>query len=137
MRRERRFPLDTFLCNPRQILDAEPRKRALEQFVQEVEIPLIIWPEGEHYSINHSKSAVRAVFLNRAMIHIFQHLWAGERAEWKCPLIKGCDLPFKDDSDCLARPWLKSVVHPTCPYGAAAKLIGLDGKTIEFRPIRT
>jgi hypothetical protein len=130
---DRRFPLDTFLCERSAGLGPDERSVALTTFFAEVEVPLIIWPEGEHYSINSTPGAVEAVFLNRCVVDLFQRMWNGTSAEWQCPIYKGCDLPFKDDVDCRTQPWKKNTIRPTCPYGAAANILGLgNGKVPTF-----
>jgi hypothetical protein len=126
---ERRFPLDTMLCKRSVGSSPEARGTELSRLFSEVEVPLIIWPEGEFYSINHTEDTVNAVFLNRCVGDLFTRLWQGRDEGWPCPLHRGCTLPMRDDSVCCSRPWKKSAIRPTCPYGAAAQIIGLsDGK---------
>lgn len=131
----RRFPLDTFLCERSTGLGPDERTAALGRFFAEVEVPLIVWPEGELYSISDTTGAVEAVFLNRCVVDLFQQMWNGNEPEWQCPIHRGCILPFKDDVDCRAQPWKKNTFRPTCPYGAAANILGLgDGKIPTFVP---
>ena len=133
---ERRFPLDTFLCQQSSTLSPEERAAALEPFFKEVEIPLIIWPEGEFYSISNTQGSVEAVFLNRATSDLFHRLWSKNTSKWQCPLYNGCTLSLKDDSDCCARPWKKIAVEETCPYGAAANVMGFRADTVlKFTPL--
>jgi hypothetical protein len=126
----RRFPLDTFLCARSADLGPEERRAGLRSLFSEVEVPLIIWPDGDFYSISNTPGAVDAVFLNRSIFDLFQHLWNENNPRWQCPLHRGCTLPLKDDVDCLAEPWKKNAVQPTCPYGAAAKVLGFADATV-------
>ena len=131
----RRFPLDTFLCERGTGLRPNERKVALGRFFAEVEVPLIIWPEGELFSISNTPGAVEAVFLNRCVGHLFERMWNGTEPAWPCPIYRGCTLPLKDDVDCRTRPWIKHTVRPTCPYGAAAKILGFsNGKVPTIVP---
>ncbi len=131
---ERRFPLDTFLCERSTGYRDDERTTALRRFFQEVEVPLVVWPEGELYSISNTPGTVDAVFLNRCIADLFERMWNGNDPAWQCPIHRGCTLHFKDDV-CRTQPWRKNQIHPTCPYGAAANILGLrEGKVLAFEP---
>lgn len=124
----RQFPLDTFLCRRSDSLDLLQIKQEMTDFFCEVEVPLIVWPDGSHYSIMAHDSTIESIFLNRCLLDLFSRLWAGGASEWKCPIYDGCQLACKDNSTCVKQPWNQRGDDSNCPYGAAAELIGLTKK---------
>jgi hypothetical protein len=136
---ERRlFPLDTFLCDADPYAPAEVQNAGLKIFFQEVEVPLIVWPNGETTSISlDSEVAAAAVFLNQAVFHLSHQLWTATSTSWGCPNFRGCQLPMKEDNECKQSPWKKVRHMPACPYGAAAKLMGIqEGTSIVSSPFK-
>lgn len=122
----RRFPLDTYLTTDSTQESMEDRNTGLRQLFGEVEVPLIVWPNGTFTLISSDPETVREiVFLNVAIQHLIASLWSNRYATWSCPLHSGCTLSMKDDSECLHSPWKKARILPTCPYGAAANLMRL------------
>ncbi len=132
----RYFPLDTFLCNANPYDSAEVQNAGLRELFSEVEVPLIIWPNGATHSISDdSIQAGSSVFLNQAVFHLLHQLWTSTSDSWSCPIQTGCNLPMKDELECSTTPW-KQVRHfPSCPYGAAAKILNLT-ETIEIQVTR-
>lgn len=127
----RQFPLDTFLCKESSVVTQADRDREVFKLFSEVEVPLVIWPDGSFYSISANRQATTtAVFLNRAIMDLLSRLWTSRSATWRCPLHAGCTLPMKDATDCLTSPWKKANLETTCPYGAAAKLMNLANPQI-------
>lgn len=124
---ERIFPLDTFLCDANPYDAANIQDKGLKLFFQEVEIPLIVWPNGDTTAICSDLNVTEsAVFLNQSVFNLSYRLWTSKDAVWACPNFQGCHLPMKDNHECLHTPW-KQVRHfPACPYGAAAKLMALN-----------
>ena len=127
----KRFPLDTLLCNSIDWNEGEEHvTNKLKNFFIEVEVPL------ECYSIKTTgELTVRSVFLNRAMLETISKLWMGRNATWTCPIYNACEHPCKNDNICLTKPWHQADQVQQCPYGAAAKLIGLSGKhSLKYKP---
>lgn len=124
------FPLDTFLCDANPYDPAEIQNESLKKLFREVEVPLVFWPNGSATSISSDSSvAGSAVLLNRAVFHLSHHLWSSRTAEWKCPMYQTCTLSMKDEHECLKNPWKQLRHFPSCPYGAAAKLMALNEST--------
>jgi hypothetical protein len=120
------FPLDTYLTCDSTQESLEDHSKGLRQLFDEVEVPLIVWPNGSFTLISSDPETVREiVFLNVAIQHLIGSLWSSRKASWSCPLHTGCTLSMKDDSECLHSPWKKGALLPTCPYGAAAILLRL------------
>jgi hypothetical protein len=122
--RNRLFPLDTFLCQKRPIAERE-RDAALDQFFREVQVPLIVFPEGETYTISATAHDEAVVFLNRCALRLFQWVWTSSDEHLRCPIYSACKAEVKDDHDCLHRPWMKSKLPKTCSFGGATKVLGL------------
>lgn len=131
----RRFPLDTFLCEEsRSLSDAERRSR-LTSYFQEVQVPMVVGPEGATYTINATPEEAGVVFFNRCILDLLGRIWRGNRQTWGCPIYRACNLLLKDNDDCRRRPWKKGWVHPTCAYGTAAKVLGISpGKSLRHEP---
>ncbi len=124
----RRFPLDTYLCTVNIAANDADRSGRLQTLFEELEVPLIIWPDGSFYSISATREEVGAnVLLNLCVLNLMQRLWSSHEASWPCPLHAGCELEMKDGGECLNSPWRKSRFHPTCPYGAAANFMRIGG----------
>jgi hypothetical protein len=134
----RRFPLDTFLCANSDSLCETQRSDALEGLFREVHLPLLLWPDGGMSSINADENTLHAVTLNRCVLDLFAKIWASKSSTWSCPLYGGCNLPLKDDTDCRTYPWKKGRQQPTCPYGAAAQVLGFSpSQSLCMTPIVT
>ncbi|WP_406694354.1 hypothetical protein V5E97_25090 [Singulisphaera sp. Ch08] len=132
---DRRFPLDTFLCQDSGAMTDAARDAALPLMFGEVHIPLLIWPDGSIYQISADARTTSAVMFNRGVVDLFSKVWRGANPTWPCPVYNGCNFGTKDGEDCLNRPWRKGWVFPTCPYGAAARVLGIDdGKTLVLEP---
>ena len=71
----RQFPLDTFLCQDSQRLSASERDKALNQLFFEVQVPLIIYPDGSHIAINATADDVDVVYVNRCALMLFNWVW--------------------------------------------------------------
>ena len=121
----RQFPLDTFLCRDSQKLSDAEREKGLNQLLLEVQVPLIIYPDGSHITINATSEDVDVVYLNRCALTLFNWLWKGNSARLRCPIHPSCRAEVKDDKDCLTRPWVKSKLPKTCAFAAATKVLGL------------
>lgn len=123
----RHFPLDTPLCDEGIQLDGVRQSDGFHRLFAEVEVPLIVWPDGQFYSISTERQlASSVVFFNRAVGDCLTRLWTSQQPKWKCPLHSGCTLEMKDNSVCLSEPWKKTRLTITCPYGAAAKVLSID-----------
>jgi len=131
----RQFPLDTFLCqDSRELSDAQRRER-LNVFFGNVQVPMIVWPDGATYSINATEEDTQVVFLNRCVLDLLDRIWRGNKQTWECRIYRGCNLALKDNADCRRRPWKKGWLHPTCPYGAAASILGIRaGRSLRYEP---
>lgn len=126
----RLFPLDTFLCNGNPYDVAHIQNSGFKQFFREVEVPLIVWPNGDTTSISSdSNMAATAVFLNQSVFDLSYRLWNSQSEKWPCPNFQGCHFSTKDNQTCQNSPWRQLLHTPTCPYGAAAKLMALDEST--------
>lgn len=121
----RQFPLDTFLCQDSQRLSAPERDNALNQLLFEVQVPLIIYPDGSHYAINATADDVDVVYVNRCALTLFNWVWKSNTAQLRCPIHPSCKAEVKDDTDCLGSPWVKSKLPKTCAFAAATKILGL------------
>ena len=125
---QRQFPLDTFMCqDTRGFSDAERRIR-LAAFFEEVQVPMVVWPNGAIYTINAKDKEVDVVLLNRNVFDLLNRIWRGISTAWDCPIYRACDLPLKDIDSCRHSPWQKGREHPTCTYGAAAQILGINPK---------
>ncbi|MGV2336319.1 MAG UNVERIFIED_CONTAM: hypothetical protein LVR18_20165 [Planctomycetaceae bacterium] len=123
----RRFPLDTFLCHDTSENKGIDKESGLQSLFAEVEVPLIIWPDGELYAISMDREeAGRNTVLNRAMCDLLARLWVNPAGSWRCPLYSGCSLGLREENDCLSRPWRMARHLETCPYGFAAKILRLE-----------
>ena len=124
------FPLDTFLCDANPYDSAGIQNAALKELFSEVEVPVVFWPNGSATSISRDSSvAGSVVLLNRAVFDLSHRLWSSQSVEWNCPMYHTCSLSTKDDAECLKKPWKQLRHFPTCPYGAAAKLMALNELT--------
>lgn len=121
----RRFPLDTFLCRDSTKMSIEQKKAALKPMLEEVSIPIVLISDGSARTINSTQEDYDAVFISRAIEHLFHHVWTGTQPTCKCPFYEACNLSIKND-DCLTEPWLKGRLDKTCAYGIAAKLHGMQ-----------
>ena len=122
------FPLDTYLCTKSIAANDADRSERLQALFEEVEVPLIIWPDGSFYSISAAREEVGSIVLfNLSVLDLLARVWTRGNASWPCPMHAGCTLEMKDESECLNSPWKKSRLHPTCPYGAAATVIRITG----------
>jgi len=123
--RGRQFPLDTFLCQDSRKLSDVERDKALNQLFLEVQVPLIIYPDGASYTINATQEDVNVVYLNRCALTLFDWVWKSKDAQVRCPIHPSCHAEVKDEVDCLSSPWMKSKLKKTCAFAAATKIIGL------------
>jgi hypothetical protein len=123
--RGRRFPLDTFLCRDSRQRSAVDRESELNRLLAEVQVPLIIYPDGSNIAINMDDNDEEVVYLNRCALTLFNWLWMSNDTELRCPIYAGCKAEVKDKKECITRPWLKSKLAKTCCFAAATKIMGL------------
>ncbi len=129
------FPLDTFLCVDSRDMHQDDRAKGMRSLFELIQLPLLIWPDGSTYTIRADEEAQGSIFLNRCVVDLLGKVWRGKNPEWRCPVYHACDLPLREKHDCRRRPWKKGWVHPTCPYGAASKLFGIQsGQSFELKP---
>ena len=105
---------------------------------KEVHLPLLFWPDGSTYTVSADEATKEAVFFNRCVVDLLRNVWRRTKDSWPCPVFDCCKLAMKDTTDCKNYPWRKAWQHPTCPYGAAAKVFGIEpGKSFELTPFPT
>ena len=130
---QRRFPMDTFLCeDSRALSEAECNQRLVPLF-GEVELPLLFMPDGSTHSFSADPETESEAFFIQCVVDLFRHVWRRTDDSWPCLVYDSCNLPMKDTTECKSQPWKKAWQHPTCAYGAAARLFGIaPGKSIRL-----
>jgi hypothetical protein len=121
----RHFPLDTFLCDESGLMSDSDRTVRMRIFFTEVPAPMVETLGGHRYAFGGESINDGHVFFIRSLKHLVDAIWAGTAAEWCCPFHTGCPLPMRDDTACVRQPWRRGELQPTCPYGAAARLLHL------------
>lgn len=122
---DNRFPLDTFLCQDSTAMPVADQLAALERMLQDYPIPIVFASDGSAHTLRATQEDHDAVFVSRATLDLFQHVWGASQPTRKCPLYDACNLSIKDAA-CLTRPWEKGTLARTCAYGIAAKLHGMQ-----------
>jgi hypothetical protein len=130
------FPLDTFLCRDSRLLSDADRSQQMEEFFREVQVPLAFWPDGTGHDINGDGESRFAAFLNRCVVSLLNRVWTGRSKRWRCPVYRACRETLRDQHNCVRYPWKKGRgTGQTCPYGAAARVLGItDGTSLLYEP---
>lgn len=120
---QRRFPLDSYLC------EATPTGDFLHfiQAVAEEPIPSVETPSGASFAFGGTTIDSDSVLFIRALGDLLVRLWVEHKAIWSCVLYSTCNHPIRDQT-CTSQPCDKGRLRPACPYGAAAAYLGFPGR---------
>lgn len=119
---ERRFPLDTVLCNP---------GMSLESLYSAVPIPILETYDNIGHSYGVFDESTHSAYVLRSLTRLTAQLWNGTSSAWECPWWDICGrsrIQFRDEQ-CRVTPWVTAAHRPCCPYGTAAAYLGLDQQT--------
>ena len=116
----RRFPLDTYVGTR----SAAPNPEQFASMVSEEPIPLVQNANDGAFAFGGQSVDSDTVLFVRALADLVSRLWSNGVAGWSCPLVASCTLHLKDEA-CEQTPWTKSLAERPCPYGAAARYLGL------------
>jgi hypothetical protein len=129
----RRFPLDTFICRPSHRMGPANRVDGLMAFFREVSIPQLTDSHGRTWAFGGDPLGDEVIGFVRSLVDLVFNIWGGASPEWECPLYSSCELDFRGDA-CTRERWKNGQRSPTCPYGAAAQLLGVSRRDFDGPP---